>query len=155
MLATHTASRTVRLFSLTAVVLLLVSSAGCGGSAAPFVNQVLDSQILDLGGIIIGNTSRIQLINTTESDIELDVLVDGTLVTIECSAADRRCAYTPTICPLTIETVQERRLSPQGVYTGGRNFNGNTAFTFESTEFDCQSVIVYTFTEDTTTAEVL
>ncbi|GMV96660.1 MAG: hypothetical protein AMXMBFR83_10220 [Phycisphaerae bacterium] len=138
----------------TAGVLAAGAAGGCGGGT-PLVNAILDSQIVSQGGTLTTNTSRIQIINTTQTDIELDVLVDELAVTIECTAAERRCAYTPPLCPLTVKTVQERRLNALGIFVGGRNYNDNPAFTFESTEFDCQSVIVFTFTEDSTTVDVL
>ncbi len=100
-------------------------------------------------------TATIHIINNTELTIELDVLLDSTLVTITCTAEEGRCSYLPTTCPQLVQAVEERRFTVAGVYTGGRFFSGNAAYTFDNTEFDCQSVIVFTVNNDNTIAQVL
>lgn len=135
--------------------LMLAGLAGCGGTGGSSVNDFLDAQLAQLGFQTSFDTSQIQMINQTQQDIQLDLLIDNVAVTLTCTAVQQRCTFFPDVCPLTVQAVEERRLTPLGSYTGGRLFNNNPEFTFTETEFDCQSMILFTFTDDETTAEVL
>jgi hypothetical protein len=134
---------------------VILAAVGCGGTSVPLVNQVLDYQLQQAGINTSANTTRLDLVNQSQSTIQLDLLIDGTIVTISCAPSDGRCSYTPTTCPTTIEVVQELRTNDVGILISGRNYNGNAAFTFTEGEFNCQSVFMFTFTEDNTTAQVL
>jgi hypothetical protein len=141
-------------FALITAGLLLALAGGCG-YATISVNDILDAQIREATGTLPTDTSTILLVNQTQTTIELDILVDGTLNTVTVTPDEGRRSFTPTICPLTVEVVQERRLNSLGAQVGGRNFNGNAAFVFTEDEFSCESTIVFTFTEDQTNPAVL
>lgn len=142
-------------FAVMTAGLLLVAAGGCNYYASVNINSILDAQIREATGTLPSDTSTILLVNQTQNTIELDILVDGTLNTVTVTPDEGRKSFTPTVCPLTVQVVQERRLNSLGAQVGGRNYNGNAAFTFTEDEFDCQSTIVFTFTEDQTTATVL
>jgi hypothetical protein len=135
--------------------LTLIALGGCGTSSGSVVNDILDAQLQQQGVTLTGTTTRIVLVNQTQSTIEFDVLIDNVLTTITCTALDGRCTYTPETCPTTIEVVAERRLNGAGAFTGGRNYNHNPAFVFDRSKFNCSSTLVFTFTEDETTPQVL
>jgi hypothetical protein len=135
--------------------LVLAAVCGCGYYSPTTINDILDAQIRQLTGVAPTDTSQIQLVNQTQNTIELDVLIDGLLTTITCTPTNQQVTYTPLVCPLTVEVVQERRFNDKGAFVGGREYNHNPAFVFTETEFDCQSVIMFTFTEDQTTPAVL
>lgn len=145
----------MRRYTGLAAGLLLATAGGCGFYSSVNVNDILDAQIREQNGVLTTDTSRVLLVNQTQNTIELDILVDGTPVTITVTPQDERTTYTPSFCPYTIEVVEERRLNSLGAFVGGRNYNHNEAFVFTETEFDCQSTIVITFTEDGTTPAVL
>jgi hypothetical protein len=141
-------------FAVLTAGILFVVAGGCG-YASINVNDVLDAQIRDVTGTVPTNTSTILLVNQTQTTIELDILVDGTLNTVTVTPDEGEKSFTPTVCPLTVEVVLERRLNSLGAVVGGRNFDHNAAFVFTEDEFTCVSTIVFTFTEDQTTPAVL
>src|SRR5690606_8148115 len=106
-------------------------------------------------GLLPTETARVLLVNQTEATIELDLLVDGSRVTVACTAIEQRCEFLPPDCPSTIEAAQERRLDEHGAFPGGSNFDSNPAYAFVPGEFGCQSTIMFTFTAEDTIAEVL
>jgi hypothetical protein len=134
---------------------LVLATCGCNYFSATNINDILDAQIREATGTLPTDTSTILLVNQTQNIIEMDILVDGTLNTVTVTPEEGRASFTPTVCPLTVEVVQERRLNSQGLQIGGRNYNHNPAFVFTEDEFSCQSTIVFTFTEDATTPAVL
>jgi hypothetical protein len=122
----------------------LAPLSGCG---TPSVTSILAGQINDQ----LPDFQLVTVINQSQNDVELDIMVDGTAQTLTCSAALQRCDFPISGCPTQVEAVQQRYLDSQGRFVGGRNFNSSADFTFTPGEFDCDSVLIFKFTD--TTAE--
>ena len=139
---------------------LILAISGCavimsGCNSGTSLNTVLNQQLTAVLGTVNPQVLRIEVVNQTINDVQLDLTVDGTPQTITCSAFIQVCDLTLTTCPSNITAVQQRSLDSSGRFVGGRNFNGNAAFTFTTGEFKCDSTIVYKFTETDATAFVI
>lgn len=152
----HALGSMTRRLPRTAAASLVLIAAGCGvAGGGSVINDIIDAQLRLIGGALPTATTVIVLVNQTQATIELDLLIDGALTTVSCTPADARCEYLPPTCPSTVVAVQERRLDAQGAFVGGRNYDENPNFTFDQGDFGCDSTLVFTFTEDATTAKVL
>ncbi len=136
--------RRVLLLAALPNLLLFVGSA-CSPASA--VNTVLNQQVSEVLGSI-PEYLIVRVVNQTNNDVQLDILVDGLQQTVTCSSLVQVCDLVLTDCPQVIQAAEQRSLDPQGRFVGGRIFNGNEAFTFrQGEEIQCDSVIVYKFTE--------
>lgn len=145
-------------FAIGSALTLAVAAMGLGLALGctpqTSANAVLGGQIQSALGSI-PNPVNLRVINQTNSDLELDLLIDGSPLRVSCPVILGVCDQPLLPCPETVEAVQQRTLDAQGRFTGGRNFNSTPAFTFTGDEISCGSVIVYQFTDTTATAFAL
>jgi hypothetical protein len=140
-------NRLPRRVRLVTAMLLLIGLVQVACSPAAQLSTVLNQQVEEVLGQLFDDVVIVRVINQTNNDIELDLLVDNVGQTVDCSAALQVCDLVLSNCPQDIRAVEQRSLDPQGRFVGGRFFNDTDAFNFGPGEFDCQSVIVYKFTE--------
>ena len=157
--------------------LALVFTVGCIGLSAGGVNSLLSGQLedmlanvdpsvlsllgdelnLDTAAFLNLESVVVQIVNQSQRNVELDLLVDDEPLTLSCSAMQEVCRFDLMLCPSVIEAVEERRTDAFGGYSGGRIFNGADEFTFLEGEFNCESksVIIFQLQEHSSSAFVL
>ena len=144
--------RTIRLPLVSAIVLPLFASLGCTGGGGDSSSGVLGTLL---------NTARkstvmVRVVNETTANIEVELRVDGALKVLPtCTALQRVCDYVLTTCPSVIEVMQETRRDDDENFMGGRNFEGNSDFTFTSGEFECGDTLILQFSEDEASAQAV
>jgi len=139
----------VRCIALSSFVAAgMVVWTGC-----PSPNNVLR----DLAGEVLdSSTLNIRIVNQSEGKTEeLDLRIDGALRTFTCDADAQICNFSLGAVPSRVEAVEERRLDDEGAFTGGRDFEGQSEFTFTQDDFQAGSTIVYQLGEDSASAFVL
>jgi len=117
--------------------------AGCTGT----LNSTSTSG--PLGALLTAyktSTLLLRINNATGYNVQVDLQVDGTLVTLPvCTTTERVCDYLLDRCPQSLAVTQERWLNSDGGFAGVRSYLGNEAFTFRPGEFSCGSTILIEF----------
>ncbi|MBN1489831.1 MAG: hypothetical protein JXA69_07930 [Phycisphaerae bacterium] len=119
-------------FVAACVFLAVLIQVGCGGGVpSPSVSTV-----------------RVDIINRTGNNLELDVVADGIPFTFACvvnpaSGEPWPCRYDLGFCPATVQTVGERWLDGEGRVIGGRDFSSTTAFDLGAGSFQCGAILTW------------
>jgi len=146
----HNATFVRRLLTLSVPLTLVLAGAGCTGDGT--MNSAL--------GVILNTTKQhtllVRVVNNTQSDLEVDIRVDGEIKQLPlCTALQQTCDYILSSCPTTIEVIQETRRNADGQFMGGRNFETNPAFIFTQGEFECGDTLLLEFSVNSASAQAL
>lgn len=138
----HCAPRLFLGLAVGSIAGLSILTSGCGTS-----RTVINAEIAAALAKVDSNIVIVEVVNQTTNDIQVDFTIDGLPQTVTCTTLQQVCPVTLPACPAEVRAVEQRSLDAQGRFVGGRLFNGNEAFSFTSGEFNCESVLIYKFTE--------
>lgn len=133
-----------------ALIAGLAALFGCTGTGT---GSLTSGPIADYLSTVRQDILVIRVSNNTQSDIDIQLLVDGeTKLLPTCTSTARTCDYLLQTCPQSVALIRESRRDADGVYVGGREFADNPAFTFEGDQITCGSTIIYQFSDTSASA---